>query len=109
MSNTTASECCCQHSDPRDCFVARHPEAKARFDDEPTGRPWNCEICECVCHNGGDEDDEVDEGYCYRCDGKRFVIVCVDDMCRGAGECMHGDGEISCPVCNKYGQHDWEF
>lgn len=43
------------------------------------------------------EDD--DGGYCFRCDNQGFIIVCVDDMCRGAGECMHGDGEIVCPDC----------
>lgn len=37
--------------------------------------------------------------YCHRCDNKGTIIVCVDDMCRGAGECMHGDGEIVCPDC----------
>ena len=28
-----------------------------------------------------------------------FVIVCPDDMCRAAGECIHGDGEALCPDC----------
>lgn len=51
-----------------------------------------------------DPDDERfwhdDEGlYCFRCDNKGTIIVCVDDLCRGAGECMHGDGEIICPDC----------
>ena len=32
---------------------------------------------------------------CEKCnDG--IIVVCIDDMCRGAGECMHGDGEILC-------------
>ena len=46
---------------------------------------------------GEDFDDEGE--YCYRCDNQGFIIVCVDDMCRGAGECMHGDGEAICPNC----------
>lgn len=37
---------------------------------------------------------------CNRCFGEGFIVVCVDDMCRGAGECMHGDGEIVCPDCH---------
>ena len=41
---------------------------------------------------------ETDEG-CSRCGGQGFIVVCIDDMCRGAGECMHGDGEIVCPDC----------
>ena len=40
-----------------------------------------------------------DEPYCLRCDCKGFIMVCPDDMCHGAGECMHGDGEMVCPDC----------
>lgn len=36
---------------------------------------------------------------CNTCNGKGFIVVCIDDMCRGAGECFHGDGEIPCPEC----------
>lgn len=45
--------------------------------------------------------DEADDPYptCWKCGGEGFVVVCIDDMCRGAGECMHGDGEQICPVC----------
>jgi len=50
-------------------------------------------------------DGADDDGYCYRCDNAGFIIVCVDDMCRGAGECMHGDGEIVCPECK--GRNAW--
>jgi hypothetical protein len=48
----------------------------------------------------GDDWDDPDDGYCYRCDNHGVIIVCVDDLCRGAGECMHGDGEMICPDCN---------
>jgi hypothetical protein len=41
-----------------------------------------------------------DEATCWKCSGDGFIIVCIDDVCRGAGECMHGDGEDICPVCN---------
>ncbi len=37
---------------------------------------------------------------CHRCHGEGFILTCIDDICRGAGECMHGDGEDVCPVCN---------
>lgn len=53
-------------------------------------------------------DDDDDSG-CYHCGGRGFVIVCIDDLCRGADECMHGDGEEDCPVCNKDGDKEWEF
>lgn len=54
-----------------------------------------------------DEDEDPDfepewQAYddgCSRCGGQGFIVVCIDDMCRGAGECMHGDGEIVCPDC----------
>ena len=52
-----------------------------------------------------DEDEdpnfEPDCGYgpCSRCDGEGFILVCPDDVSHGAGECMHGDGEIVCPEC----------
>ena len=36
---------------------------------------------------------------CQRCGGSGVIVVCIDDICRGAGECMHGDGEIACPDC----------
>lgn len=49
-----------------------------------------------------DEDEYDDDSYvggCNTCGGEGFIVVCIDDMCRGAGECMHGDGEIPCPDC----------
>lgn len=53
-------------------------------------------------NNGWEEDDDYWPdgcGGCNTCGGEGFIVVCIDDMCRGAGECMHGDGEIPCPDC----------
>lgn len=36
---------------------------------------------------------------CWNCDDG-WVVVCIDDMCRGCGECIHGDGMAPCPECN---------
>ncbi len=47
-----------------------------------------------------DEDFEGSSG-CYNCGGSGWIITCIDDICRGAGECMHGDGEDPCPACNR--------
>lgn len=49
---------------------------------------------------GSDEvwDDWDDEG-CYLCGGTGAIVTCIDDLCRGSGECMHGDGEQPCPAC----------
>ncbi len=45
-----------------------------------------------------------DEDYnCSRCDGNGSIMICCDDMCQGLGECIHGDGEIMCPVCEGAG------
>lgn len=47
---------------------------------------------------------------CQTCGGAGFLVTCIDDLCRGAGECMHGDGMGSCPDCD-YGEvfvEDWD-
>lgn len=49
------------------------------------------------------EDYYSDSEYCPNCDGKGYIIVCIDDLCRASEECMHGDGEIICPQCYGYG------
>jgi hypothetical protein len=40
---------------------------------------------------------------CYECYGEGTIIICPDDMCHGTGECIHGDGEVPCPVCDGRG------
>lgn len=55
-------------------------------------------------HGGYPYDDE--DAYCHRCGNKGTIVICIDDMCRDAGECMHGDGEIICPAC-KGESGDW--
>lgn len=47
----------------------------------------------------GSREDFYDFGGCNTCGGEGFIVVCIDDMCRGCGECMHGDGEVTCPEC----------
>jgi hypothetical protein len=50
----------------------------------------------------GGDNDEVGEYWddgCNTCGGNGFIVICIDDLRRGAGECMHGDGEILCPEC----------
>jgi len=46
---------------------------------------------------GPDLEDDDWVGECPRCQGAGVILICPDDICRGAGECMHGDGEIVCP------------
>lgn len=47
---------------------------------------------------GSGTEDYEDEG-CYRCGGKGYIVTCIDDLCRGQDECIHGDGEQPCPAC----------
>ena len=39
---------------------------------------------------------------CPRCGGVGHI--CIDDMCIGSGECIHGDAD--CPVC--FGDIDYD-
>lgn len=42
---------------------------------------------------------------CYECYGKGYHVVCPDDLCRGADECMHSDdGEDMCRECEGRGE-----
>ncbi len=40
---------------------------------------------------------------CYECHGTGWIIICCDDLCRAADECMHGDGDAMCHVCKGLG------
>ncbi len=59
-----------------------------------------------------DEDREIDDrgdddfhepATCWKCGGDGVVIVCIDDLCHGAGYCFHGDGHEMCGVCRGEG------
>lgn len=52
------------------------------------------------------EDDELYEESptCGRCNGEGVIMVCIDDICRGLGECIHGDGYRTCPDCKGKGE-----
>ena len=50
--------------------------------------------------------DEESDGprTCPNCHGEGEYVICVDDLCRGAGECIHGDGMQFCRVCAGSGE-----
>lgn len=49
--------------------------------------------------------DEPGSG-CYECGGRGYVNRCIDDMCHGQDECIHGDPPIPCFVCNRNGEKE---
>lgn len=83
------------HSPPRD------PEARAR---------WHLEIGYSPALSEDDEeiDERGDEEYhepatCWKCGGEGIIVFCMDDLCHGAGHCIHGDGDAMCPACRGEG------
>jgi len=44
-------------------------------------------------------ENDLDDEFCYTCGNEGVVIVCCDDICRGLGYCIHGDGEEGCSDC----------
>jgi len=53
-----------------------------------------------------DDDDGFfdDDSGCVNCSGEGIVMCCVDDLCRGCGECINGINDESCwkpcPTCS---------
>lgn len=44
-----------------------------------------------------------------RCDGSGEYVICIDDMCHGSGECIHGDdGYALCPCGESFDDDDEE-
>lgn len=72
---------------------------------------WHLELEERArWREGADLDDGDDEGAylgeavtCWRCGGEGIEIFCCDDLCHGAGYCIHGDGDRACPECGGEG------
>lgn len=55
--------------------------------------------------------DEFDEEYdgsnsCNECGGRGYVIRCIDDLCHGQDECIHGDPPTPCRTCNPKGEKE---
>ncbi len=49
-------------------------------------------------------DDYESERYCWDCGGRGWKITCIDDLCHGNDECIHGDPPTPCWTCNKDGE-----
>lgn len=47
-----------------------------------------------------DEGEDWDEPeFCFKCQNTGYFVVCVDDLCHGAGWCMH-DAEKGIRYCD---------
>lgn len=45
---------------------------------------------------------------CQRCDGSGEVVICIDDLCRAGGECIHDDDVALCPDCHGSGDAPYD-
>jgi hypothetical protein len=57
----------------------------------------------------GDQDDDGEYGDnsgCCECGGRGWVVRCIDDLCHGQDECMHGDPPTRCWSCNRDGKRE---
>jgi hypothetical protein len=52
-----------------------------------------------------DEPDGFGSG-CSECGGRGYVVRCVDDLCHGQDECIHGDPPTPCSLCNPKGEKE---
>lgn len=52
--------------------------------------------------DGDGYDDDCDGPICMRCSGTGFFVSCIDDMCHGQEQCIHGGSDI-CPSCGGSG------
>lgn len=85
-------------------LITRRIDPYVQIEDGPSDyihRSNRVRMCP-ACFKSEHEDDE-DDGCCERCNGEGQILICIDDMCRGAGECMHGDGYAQCPNCKGQG------
>lgn len=67
----------------------------------------SCNDFPCVCY-GADYDEEDGEftSCCYECGGRGYRVTCIDDLCHGQDECIHGDPPTPCRNCNPRGDKE---
>ena len=51
-----------------------------------------------------DEEYDGGEHYCWSCGGRGWRVTCIDDLCHGQDECIHGDPPTPCWECNRNGE-----
>jgi hypothetical protein len=59
-------------------------------DEQPTREEW----------------EDFESRGCWNCGGRGWMVTCIDDLCHGQDECIHGDPPTPCRVCNKDGKNE---
>ncbi len=57
-------------------------------------------VC-CVC---GSNDCLCEGNMCDECSGRGEFVDCIDDLCYGQDECIHGDEPVFCRHCDGEGE-----
>jgi hypothetical protein len=55
------------------------------------------------------DDGPDDNSGCYECGGRGWIVRCIDDLCHGQDECIHGDPPDPCRTCNPKGEKEDSF
>jgi hypothetical protein len=101
----TAYAACGFGEDERFAGLRRAIDADLEFRNYQVGHEIEVEhgeFRECI-DDGADDDCYDDSTQCHRCDGSGDINICIDDLCHGQDECIHGDGIVICPTCNGSG------
>lgn len=56
-----------------------------------------------------DDYEPEDNSGCYACGGRGYFVDCIDDLCHGQDECIHGNPPSPCRVCNPKGEREDGF
>jgi len=79
--------------------------------DDKDGNYWDVLCNECYEQLGCtySEIPSYEDETCPECGGAGVIITCCDDLCVGGGHCIHGDGEMMCPICEGDGVTKWRL
>lgn len=96
---------CGFHDDERFAGLRRAIAAEEGFCNYQVGHEIEVEHGEFreYIGEGADDDCYEDSTQCHRCDGSGEINICIDDLCHGQDECIHGDGIVMCPTCKGSG------
>ena len=67
------------------------PEDNPADDYQPTKEDW---------------DEYEGSSGCFECGGRGYIVTCIDGMCHGQEECIHGSPASPCRNCNPKGERE---